>query len=90
MQAQTDIEKSFALRALGGNEKDGYVYFNFWSSGPAADKWQVLSPIKGEAGNADPVLHTDLIDELTKLWGRAPFWAPTLTRHFGALRNRFR
>ena len=46
---QNDIEKSFALRALGGNEKDGYVYFNFWSSGPAADKWQVLSPIKGEA-----------------------------------------
>jgi ATP-dependent exoDNAse (exonuclease V) alpha subunit len=46
---ENDIEKSFALRALGGNEKDGYVYFNFWSSGPAADKWQVLSPIKGEA-----------------------------------------
>jgi ATP-dependent exoDNAse (exonuclease V) alpha subunit len=44
-----DPEKSFALRALGGNEKDGHVYFNFWSSGPAADKWQVLSPVKGEA-----------------------------------------
>jgi len=44
-----DLEKSFGLRALGGNEKDGYVYFNYWSSGPAADKWQVLSPVKGEA-----------------------------------------
>jgi ATP-dependent exoDNAse (exonuclease V) alpha subunit len=46
---QNDIEKSFALRALGGTESGGHVYFNFWSSGPAADKWQVLSPIKGEA-----------------------------------------
>ena len=46
---ESDIEKSFALRALGGSEKDGYVYFNFWSSGPAADGWQVLSPVKGEA-----------------------------------------
>lgn len=44
-----DLEKSFALRALGGTESGGYVYFNFRSSGPAADKWQVLSPIKGEA-----------------------------------------
>lgn len=26
-----------------------YVYFNFWSSGPAADRWQVLSPVKSEA-----------------------------------------
>jgi hypothetical protein len=46
---QYDLEKSFALKALGGNESNGSVYFNFWSSGPAADKWQVLSPIKGEA-----------------------------------------
>jgi ATP-dependent exoDNAse (exonuclease V) alpha subunit len=46
---EKDLEKSFALRALGGNEKDGYVYFNYWSSGPAADRWQVLSPVKGEA-----------------------------------------
>jgi ATP-dependent exoDNAse (exonuclease V) alpha subunit len=46
---KNDLEKSFAVRALGGNEKDGYVYFNFWSSGPAADRWQVLSPVKGEA-----------------------------------------
>ncbi|MBZ0148725.1 MAG: AAA family ATPase, partial [Pseudorhodoplanes sp.] len=46
---ENDVEKSFALRALGGNDKNGFVYFNFWSSGPAADKWQVLSPIKGEA-----------------------------------------
>lgn len=44
-----DVEKSFALRALGGNESNGYVYFNFWSSGAAADRWQVLSPLKGEA-----------------------------------------
>jgi len=44
-----DLEKSFARKALGGNESNGSVYFNFWSSGPAADKWQVLSPIKGEA-----------------------------------------
>ena len=44
-----DVEKSFALKALGGTESGGYVYFNFWSSGPAADGWQVLSPIKGEA-----------------------------------------
>ena len=44
-----DLEKSFALRALGGTESNGSVYFNFWSSGPAADKWQVLSPVKGEA-----------------------------------------
>jgi len=45
-----DLENSFALRALGGVEgQDGYVYFNFWSSGPAADRWQVLSPVKGEA-----------------------------------------
>jgi ATP-dependent exoDNAse (exonuclease V) alpha subunit len=48
---ESDLEKSFALRALGGSEseKDGNVYFNFWSSGPAADGWQVLSPVKGEA-----------------------------------------
>lgn len=44
-----DVEKSFAVQALGGNESNGYVYFNFWSSGPAADRWQVLSPLKGEA-----------------------------------------
>lgn len=44
-----DVEKSFALQALGGNESNGFVYFNFWSSGPAADRWQVLSPVKGEA-----------------------------------------
>ena len=46
---KSDIEKSFALKALGGNESNGSVYFNFWSSGPAADGWQVLSPVKGEA-----------------------------------------
>ena len=45
----SDVEKSFAVTALGGIESGGYVYFNFWSSGPAADGWQVLSPIKGEA-----------------------------------------
>ena len=44
-----DLEKSFALRALGGTESGGYVYFNFCSSGSAADTWQVLSPVKGEA-----------------------------------------
>ena len=43
------MEKSFALQALGGSESNGYIYFNFWSSGPAADRWQVLSPMKGEA-----------------------------------------
>jgi hypothetical protein len=43
-----DLEKSFALKALGGVESNGYVYFNFSTSGPAADGWQVLSPIKGE------------------------------------------
>jgi hypothetical protein len=40
---ETDLEKSFALKALGGNESHGSVYFDFWSSGPAADGWQVLS-----------------------------------------------
>jgi hypothetical protein len=45
---QNDLEKSFALRALGGSESNGYVYFNFWSSGPAADGGHVLSPVKGE------------------------------------------
>ncbi|MDQ7251284.1 AAA family ATPase [Dongia sedimenti] len=44
-----DLERSFALKALGGTESGGYVYFNFWSSGPAADGWQVLSPVKGDA-----------------------------------------
>ena len=44
-----DLEKSFAMKALGGVESNGYVYFNFSTSGPAADVWQVLSPIKGEA-----------------------------------------
>lgn len=44
-----DVEKSFGLRALGGTESNGHVYFNFWSSGTAADRWQVLSPLKGEA-----------------------------------------
>ena len=44
-----DLEKSFALKALGGTESNGYVYFNFWHSGPAADQWQVLSPVKGES-----------------------------------------
>ena len=43
-----DVETSFELKALGGTESGGYVYFNFWSSGPAADGWQVLSPIKGK------------------------------------------
>ena len=46
---QSNLEESFALNALGGTNSNGYVYFNFWSSGPAADGWQVLSPIKGEA-----------------------------------------
>ena len=46
---RSDLEKSFALRTLGGTESGGYVYFNFWSSGAAADRWQVLSPVKGEA-----------------------------------------
>jgi len=46
---RNDVENSFALKALGGQESKGSVYFNFWSSGPAADKWQVLSPVKGEA-----------------------------------------
>ena len=45
----TDVETSFALGALGGSESNGYVYFNFWSSGAAADRWQVLSPVKGDA-----------------------------------------
>jgi hypothetical protein len=44
-----EVEKSFALRALGGSESNGFAYFNFWSSGPAADRWQVLSPVKGDA-----------------------------------------
>jgi hypothetical protein len=44
-----DLERSFAFKALGGVESNGYVYFNFSTSGPAADGWQVLSPIKGEA-----------------------------------------
>ncbi len=44
-----NLEESFALNALGGIKSGDYVYFNFWSSGPAADGWQVLSPIKGEA-----------------------------------------
>ena len=44
-----NLEESFALNALGGTKSGDYVYFNFWSSGPAADGWQVLSPIKGEA-----------------------------------------
>ena len=43
------IEKSFAVKALGGTESGSYVYFNFRSSAPAADGWQALSPIKGEA-----------------------------------------
>ena len=42
-------EQSFAEQALGGNESKGSVYFNFWNSGPAADRWQILSPLKGEA-----------------------------------------
>ena len=37
-----DLEKSFALRALGSTESNGYVYFNFWSSGPAADRFRVV------------------------------------------------
>ena len=44
-----NLEQSFAVRALGGNESGGSVYFNFRNSGPAADRWQILSPIKGEA-----------------------------------------
>ena len=44
-----NLEQSFAKKALGGRESNGYVYFNFRESGPAADNWQVLSPIKGEA-----------------------------------------
>jgi ATP-dependent exoDNAse (exonuclease V) alpha subunit len=44
-----DLEASFALKALGGSESKGSIYFNFWSSGPAADRWQVLSPVRGEA-----------------------------------------
>lgn len=44
-----NLEQSFAVQALGGKESYGSVYFNFWSSGPAADRWQILSPIKGEA-----------------------------------------
>lgn len=43
------LEQSFAVQALGGNASGASVYFNFWNSGPAADRWQVLSPIKGEA-----------------------------------------
>ena len=43
------LEESFALNALGGTKSGEYLYFNFWSSGPAADGWQVLSPIKGES-----------------------------------------
>jgi hypothetical protein len=46
-----DREASFAVRALGGQRSGEHVYFNFWSSGPAADLWQVLSPVRGqEAG----------------------------------------
>lgn len=37
-----DAENDFAVKALGGTESNGHVYFNFWSSGPAADGWQVL------------------------------------------------
>ena len=44
-----NLEQSFAVQALGGNASGASVYFNFWNSGPAADRWQVLSPIKGEA-----------------------------------------
>lgn len=44
-----NVEQSFAVQALGGNASGASVYFNFWSSGPAADRWQILSPIKGEA-----------------------------------------
>ncbi|UWR45360.1 AAA family ATPase [Phaeobacter inhibens] len=44
-----NLEQSFAVQALGGNPSGSSVYFNFWSSGPAADRWQILSPIKGEA-----------------------------------------
>ena len=44
-----NLEQSFAVKALGGKESRGTVYFNFWESESAADKWQILSPIKGEA-----------------------------------------
>lgn len=44
-----DREASFAERALGGTRSGAHVYFNFWSSGPAADRWQVLSPLRGDA-----------------------------------------
>lgn len=44
-----NLEQSFAVQALGGNASGASVYFNFWNSGPAADGWQILSPIKGEA-----------------------------------------
>ena len=44
-----NLEQSFAVQALGGNASGASVYFNFWSSGPAADQWQILSPVKGEA-----------------------------------------
>ena len=44
-----DREASFSELALGGTRSGAHVYFNFWSSGPAADKWQILSPLRGDA-----------------------------------------
>ena len=44
-----DREASFSELALGGTRSGTHVYFNFWSSGPAADKWQILSPLRGDA-----------------------------------------
>lgn len=64
-----DIEKSFALRALGGNESNGFVYFNFWSSGPAADRWQVLSPVKADVAGTvslNRLIQTGFRDETRK------------------------
>ncbi len=46
-----DREPSFSVRALGGQRSGEHVYFNFWSSAPSADLWQILAPLRGqEAG----------------------------------------
>ncbi len=51
LDGETLLDGTFTIGSgvRSESEKDGNVYFNFWSSGPAADGWQVLSPVKGEA-----------------------------------------
>ena len=46
--SKNNLDTSFAVKALGAKEINGNVYFNRETAAPYADKWQILTPFRGQ------------------------------------------